>query len=67
MATGQVLFQRYYYSKSFIRFTMEITAMACVILASKVEEAPRRIRDIINVFHNMKQIRLKQYVNFIFF
>lgn len=60
MATGQVLFQRYYYSKSFVRFPMEITAMACVVLASKVEEAPRRIRDILNVFHNMKQIRLNQ-------
>lgn len=60
MATGQVLFQRYYYCKSFVRFPMEITAMACVVLASKVEEAPRRIRDILNVFHNMKQIRLGQ-------
>lgn len=60
MATGQVLFQRFYYSKSFVRQPMEITAMACVVLASKVEEAPRRIRDVINVFHNMKQIRLKQ-------
>ncbi|KPL94043.1 cyclin-L2-like protein [Sarcoptes scabiei] len=48
MATGQVLFQRFYYSKSFVRLPMEITAMACVVLASKVEEAPRRIRDIIN-------------------
>ncbi|KAJ6219184.1 hypothetical protein RDWZM_004996 [Blomia tropicalis] len=60
MATGQVLFQRYYYSKSFVRFPMEYTAMACVVLASKIEEAPRRIRDVINVFHNMKQIRLGQ-------
>ncbi|XP_054165309.1 cyclin-L2-like [Oppia nitens] len=57
MATGQVLFQRYYYCKSFVRFPMEITAMACVTLASKVEEAPRRVRDVINVFHHMKQIR----------
>ncbi|CAG2161325.1 unnamed protein product [Oppiella nova] len=57
MATGQVLFQRYYYCKSLVRFPMEVTAMACVTLASKVEEAPRRIRDVINVFHHMKQIR----------
>ena len=63
MATGQVLFQRYYYSKSLVRFPMETTAMACVTLASKIEEAPRRIRDVINVFHHIKQIRLQKYVH----
>lgn len=58
MATAQVLFQRYYYSKSFVRFPMEFTCMACVVLASKVEEAPRRVRDVLNVFNNIKQIRI---------
>ncbi|KAI2807444.1 Cyclin-L1 [Blomia tropicalis] len=58
--TGQVLFQRYYYSNSFVRFPMEYTAMACVVLASKLEETSRHIRHVINVFHNMKQIRLGQ-------
>ncbi|XP_067131716.1 cyclin-L1 [Centruroides vittatus] len=57
MATGQVLFQRFYYSKSFVRHSMEIVAMACITLASKIEEAPRRIRDVINVFHHIKQVR----------
>ncbi|GFX06835.1 cyclin-L1 [Trichonephila clavipes] len=57
MATGQVLFQRFFYSKSFVRQPMEIVAMACVTLASKIEEAPRRIRDVINVFHHIKQVR----------
>ncbi|XP_064461332.1 cyclin-L1-like [Ornithodoros turicata] len=57
MATGQVLFQRFYFSKSFVRHSMEIVAMACVTLASKIEEAPRRIRDVINVFHHIKQVR----------
>ncbi|RWS03310.1 cyclin-L1-like isoform X1, partial [Dinothrombium tinctorium] len=60
MATGQVLFHRFYYSKSFVRYPMEVTAMACITLASKIEEAPRRIRDVINVFHHMKQIRNEQ-------
>lgn len=57
MATGQVLFQRFYYSKSFVRCAMETTAMGCVCLASKIEEAPRRIRDVINVFHHIKQVK----------
>ncbi|XP_071454997.1 cyclin-L1-like isoform X2 [Hetaerina americana] len=57
MATGQVLFQRFYYSKSFVRHPMEPTAMGCVCLASKIEEAPRRIRDVINVFYHIKQVK----------
>lgn len=57
MATGQVLFQRFYYSQSFVRHNMEITAAACVALASKIEESPRRIRDVINVFTHLKQMR----------
>ncbi|GAA6077620.1 cyclin-L1-like isoform X2 [Tachysurus ichikawai] len=55
MATGQVLFQRFFYSKSFIKHNFEIVAMACLNLASKIEECPRRVRDVINVFHHLKQ------------
>jgi cyclin L len=57
MATGQVLFHRFYFRKSFVRQSMETTAMACVCLASKIEEDPRRIRDVINVFNHIKQVR----------
>ncbi|KAG8185607.1 hypothetical protein JTE90_023306 [Oedothorax gibbosus] len=57
MATGQVLFQRFFYSKSFVRHAMEVVAMACITLASKIEEAPRRIRDVVNVFHHIKQVK----------
>uniref|UniRef100_A0A6I8P723 Cyclin L1 n=1 Tax=Ornithorhynchus anatinus TaxID=9258 RepID=A0A6I8P723_ORNAN len=59
MATGQVLFHRFFYSKSFVKHSFEIVAMACVNLASKIEEAPRRIRDVINVFHHLRQLRGK--------
>ncbi|CAM4577452.1 unnamed protein product [Leuciscus chuanchicus] len=60
MATGQVLFHRFFYSKSFVKHSFEIVAMACMNLASKIEEAPRRIRDVINVFHHLRQLRGKR-------
>ena len=62
VATGQVLFHRYFYSSSFVRRQMEIVAMACTNLAAKIEENARRIRDVINVFHHIKQIRSGKYV-----
>jgi len=55
MANAEVLFQRFYCIKSFTKNKMEEMAMACIWLASKIEEAPRRIRDVINVFHYMHQ------------
>lgn len=57
MATGCVLFQRFFFSKSFVRYSMEVVAMGCVCLACKIEEAPRRVRDVINVFAHIKQVR----------
>jgi hypothetical protein len=57
MATACVLFQRFYYAKSLIRLPFDIVAMSCLTLASKIEEAPRRNRDILNVFHHIKQVR----------
>ncbi|RXG61806.1 Cyclin-L1, partial [Armadillidium vulgare] len=60
MATGQVLFQRFYYSKSFVRFPVEITAMACITLASKIEVGQMKIRNVINVFNHMKQFRNRE-------
>ncbi|KAI4454839.1 cyclin [Holotrichia oblita] len=60
MATGQVLLQRFYYSKSLVRHPVDQTAMACVCLASKIEEAPRRVRDVINVFSHIRQVNLNK-------
>ncbi|KAI7996822.1 Cyclin-L1-1 [Camellia lanceoleosa] len=38
MATGQVLFHRFYYKKSFARFNVKRVLASCVWLASKLEE-----------------------------
>ncbi|OWR42408.1 cyclin-L1 [Danaus plexippus] len=63
MATGQMYLQRFYYSKSFVRYPMETTAMGSIYLASKVEEKPCRIRDVINVFHHIKQVRAQRTIS----
>ncbi|CAH1757786.1 4297_t:CDS:2 [Entrophospora sp. SA101] len=43
MATAQVLFQRFYYVASLKKFSIRV--------ASKVQESPCKIRDLINVYH----------------
>jgi hypothetical protein len=56
-ATACVLFHRFYYSKSFLRYSMEHSAIATVCLASKVEECPRKPLDVINVFHHIRHVQ----------
>ncbi|XP_023883313.1 cyclin-L1-1 [Quercus suber] len=54
MATGQVLFHRFYCKKSFARFNVKKVAASCVWLASKLEESPRKARQVLVVFHRME-------------
>ncbi|GAV71407.1 Cyclin_N domain-containing protein [Cephalotus follicularis] len=54
MATGQVLFHRFYCKKSFARFDVKIVAASCLWLASKLEESPRKARQVILVFHRIE-------------
>ncbi|KAA8536921.1 hypothetical protein F0562_029399 [Nyssa sinensis] len=54
MATGQVLFHRFYCKKSFARFNVKRVAASCVWLASKLEESPRRARQVLIVLHRME-------------
>eukprot|EP00798_Chlamydomonas_sp_ICE-L_P010693 gene10693-12385_t len=53
MATGQVLLQRFYVKKSFKDFNVKRLAAASTFIACKLEESPRRIRDIILVFDRL--------------
>ncbi|KAF4367488.1 hypothetical protein G4B88_003692 [Cannabis sativa] len=54
MATAQVLFHRFYCKKSFARFNVKKVAASCVWLAAKLEECPRKARQVIIVFHRME-------------
>ncbi|KAL5995340.1 Cyclin-L1-1 [Asimina triloba] len=54
MATGQVLFHRFYCKKSFARFNVKRVAASCVWLASKLEESPRKAKHVLIVFHRME-------------
>lgn len=54
LATGQALVQRFYYRRSITQFDAHIVAMAALFLAAKVEEVPRRMRDILNVTYHLK-------------
>eukprot|EP00697_Spironema_sp_BW2_P012471 gnl/Spiro4/2871_TR1411_c0_g1_i1.p1 gnl/Spiro4/2871_TR1411_c0_g1~~gnl/Spiro4/2871_TR1411_c0_g1_i1.p1 ORF type:complete len:359 (+),score=59.47 gnl/Spiro4/2871_TR1411_c0_g1_i1:156-1079(+) len=49
IATASVYFHRFFSRRSFTQFNGNIIATACIFLASKVEEASARSRDVINV------------------
>ncbi|UZJ53932.1 hypothetical protein CBS101457_003252 [Exobasidium rhododendri] len=55
MATAQVLFQRFWYVTSMKQFGIKDIAMGVLFLASKLEESPVRLRDLINVFDYLLQ------------
>ncbi|KZS99145.1 hypothetical protein SISNIDRAFT_448003 [Sistotremastrum niveocremeum HHB9708] len=50
MATAQVLFQRFWYVSSMKQFGINDIGMGALYLASKLEECPLRMRDLINVY-----------------
>ncbi|KAJ4967772.1 hypothetical protein NE237_014473 [Protea cynaroides] len=54
MATGQVLFHRFFCKKSFAKFNVKRVAASCVWLASKLEENPRKAKHVLMVFHRME-------------
>mmetsp|Transcript_325 Transcript_325/g.681 ORF Transcript_325/g.681 Transcript_325/m.681 type:complete len:467 (+) Transcript_325:104-1504(+) len=54
MATGQVLLHRFYCKKSFTKYPVKRVASACLWLATKLEESPRKLRDVLNVSLRME-------------
>lgn len=49
MATGVVYFHRFYMCHSFKTFPRFVTASCCLFLAGKVEETPKKCKDIIKI------------------
>ncbi|GAB0089161.1 cyclin-K [Sergentomyia squamirostris] len=53
MATGIVYFHRFYMYHSFRTFPRYVTACCCLLLAGKVEETPKKCKDIIKTAKTM--------------
>jgi len=49
MATAAVFFHRFYMFHSFKEFPKSLTALGCLFLAGKVEETPKKCKDLVNV------------------
>ena len=56
-ATAQVMFQRFYCKRSFVLFKADFVAMAALWLASKLDECPRALRDVLQVFYRLDRRR----------
>ncbi|KNE58962.1 hypothetical protein AMAG_03319 [Allomyces macrogynus ATCC 38327] len=52
VGTAQVLLHRFYFAASLKKFGVRDMVLGALFLATKLEETPRRMRDIINVVHH---------------
>jgi len=50
MITAMDLFHRFYFRKSFLEVDLRQIVAACMFLAMKLEETPKKIRDVVSVF-----------------
>lgn len=57
MVTAMELFHRFFFRQSFIKVDMKHTVAACLFLATKLEETPKKIRDVISVFDYLLKIK----------
>ena len=48
MATGQVIFHRFYFRQSFKRYDVRYVSLAALFLAAKIEETPKKCAPSIN-------------------
>ena len=56
-STAQVMFHRFYAKRSLYKFDARHLSVGALFLATKVEECPRKVRDVLNVFNHLEQKR----------
>ncbi|XP_068234825.1 cyclin-K [Palaemon carinicauda] len=62
MATGVVFFHRFYMVHTFQEFPRHVTACCCLFLAGKVEETPKKCRDIMKMAKaNMDEVTWAEF------
>jgi len=61
IATAQMLIQRVYHTEEYPldKYHIDVTSMAALFLASKIEESPRKARQVIEVFSHVISRKLK--------
>lgn len=62
IATSAVYFHRFYMFHSFVHCSQYTVACTCLFLGSKVDETPRKLEDVINVYHEL--LTSAQYTTF---
>ncbi|CAK8994679.1 unnamed protein product [Durusdinium trenchii] len=60
VVAAAALFQRFYFRKSFAEFEVRVLAMAAVTLASKLQEHPRKVVEVIQVFYRLKMREVEE-------
>ncbi|KII68288.1 Cyclin-K [Thelohanellus kitauei] len=64
LATAAVFFHRFYVIRSQKMFSRWVTAVSCLFLAGKVEETPKKCRDLVKIAHNiLNQMDLYEVVS----
>uniref|UniRef100_A0A7S0N432 Cyclin-like domain-containing protein n=1 Tax=Pyramimonas obovata TaxID=1411642 RepID=A0A7S0N432_9CHLO len=54
LLTAAIFMQRFYAKRSRVTFEPEFIVSTCLYLASKLEDFPRRISDVVNVIHRLQ-------------
>eukprot|EP01066_Platyproteum_vivax_P006348 Platyproteum_vivax@DN2142_c0_g1_i1.p1 len=60
ICSGQVIFHRFFYRQSLTKFDARRTAAACLFIATKIEEDPRRLHSVVQVMHHCEQRERKR-------
>ena len=57
MATAQAILHRFYFRKSFLRCEMVTVVTASLFIAAKVEENPRKVKDVLTVVDYVHKLK----------